>query len=76
MPGHFVHFLHANRVPSLIGRVFVGYGYAEGWAHYAEEMMWEAGLGGGRADIISVNCRTRCCVTAGFSQRSGCVRAA
>ncbi|WP_373928589.1 DUF885 domain-containing protein [Sphingomonas aerolata] len=51
MPGHFVHFLHANRVPSLIGRVFVGYGYAEGWAHYAEEMMWEAGLGGGRADI-------------------------
>jgi uncharacterized protein (DUF885 family) len=27
--------------------VFVGYAFAEGWAHYAEEMMWEAGLGNG-----------------------------
>jgi uncharacterized protein (DUF885 family) len=25
----------------------VGYAYAEGWAHYAEEMMWESGLGNG-----------------------------
>jgi uncharacterized protein (DUF885 family) len=44
MPGHFLQFLHANRSPSLFGRLFVGYAYAEGWAHYAEEMMWEAGL--------------------------------
>jgi hypothetical protein len=44
MPGHFVQFLHANRSPSLFGRLFVGYAYAEGWAHYAEEMMYEAGL--------------------------------
>ncbi|WP_375398451.1 DUF885 domain-containing protein [uncultured Sphingomonas sp.] len=50
MPGHFVQFLHANRSPSLFGRLFVGYGYAEGWAHYAEEMMWEAGLGRGDAE--------------------------
>jgi Bacterial protein of unknown function (DUF885) len=46
-PGHFLHFLHANRVKSQIGRVFVGYAYGEGWGHYAEEMMWEAGLGSG-----------------------------
>lgn len=45
-PGHFVQFLHANRVKSKIGRVFVGYGFAEGWAHYTEEMMWEKGLRG------------------------------
>jgi uncharacterized protein (DUF885 family) len=44
-PGHFLQFLHANRVPSRFGQIFVGYAYAEGWAHYAEEMMWEAGLG-------------------------------
>jgi len=44
-PGHFFQFLHANRVHSKFGRVFVGYGFAEGWAHYAEEMMWEVGLG-------------------------------
>ncbi|OYY68881.1 DUF885 domain-containing protein, partial [Sphingomonas sp. 28-63-12] len=47
MPGHFVQFLHANRSPSLFGQLFVGYAYAEGWAHYAEEMMWEAGLNNG-----------------------------
>jgi hypothetical protein len=44
-PGHFLQFLHANRSPSQFGRVFVGYAFAEGWAHYAEEMMWDAGLG-------------------------------
>jgi hypothetical protein len=46
-PGHFLNFLHSNRVPSTFGRVFVGYAFAEGWAHYTEEMMWEAGLGSG-----------------------------
>lgn len=46
-PGHFLQFLHANRSPDIFGRVFVGYAFAEGWAHYSEEMMWEAGLGNG-----------------------------
>jgi hypothetical protein len=50
-PGHFVHFLHANRSPSKFGQVFVGYAFGEGWAHYAEEMMWEAGLGDGSPEI-------------------------
>jgi uncharacterized protein (DUF885 family) len=44
MPGHFLQFRHANASPSVFGRLFVGYAFAEGWAHYAEEMMWEAGL--------------------------------
>jgi hypothetical protein len=44
-PGHFLQFLHANRVPSRFGQIFAGYAFAEGWAHYAEEMMWDAGLG-------------------------------
>ncbi len=43
-PGHFLNFLHANRAESLFGRLFVGYAFAEGWAHYAEELMIEAGL--------------------------------
>lgn len=43
-PGHFLQFLHSNRSPSKFGQVFVGYGFAEGWAHYTEELMWEAGL--------------------------------
>ncbi len=51
MPGHFVQFLHSNRVASPVGRLFVGYAFAEGWAHYAEEMMWEAGLGNGNPEV-------------------------
>ncbi|VWX46874.1 DUF885 domain-containing protein [Novosphingobium sp. 9U] len=47
MPGHFLQFLHSNRAPSWIARIFVPYAYAEGWAHYAEEMMWDAGYGNG-----------------------------
>jgi len=43
-PGHFLNFLHANRAPWIFGRVFVSYAFAEGWAHYCEEMMLEAGL--------------------------------
>ncbi len=44
-PGHFLQFLHTNRASSELGRIFVGYAFAEGWAHYTEEMMWEAGYG-------------------------------
>lgn len=47
MPGHFLQFLHSNRAPSWVGRLWVGYAFAEGWAHYTEEMVWEAGLGSG-----------------------------
>lgn len=50
-PGHFLQFLQSNRSKSLIGRVYVGYAYAEGWAHYAEEMMWEEGLGDGDPEV-------------------------
>ncbi|MEZ5285940.1 MAG: DUF885 domain-containing protein [Vicinamibacterales bacterium] len=49
-PGHFLNFLHANRARSMFGRVFVGYAFAEGWAHYAEEMMWDAGLDAGQPE--------------------------
>lgn len=45
-PGHFLQFLHSNRAASPVGRLFVTYAFAEGWAHYAEELMWEAGFGG------------------------------
>ncbi|MCW3847726.1 DUF885 domain-containing protein [Sphingomonas sp. LB-2] len=47
MPGHFLQFLHSNRSKYKFGQLFVGYAFAEGWAHYSEEMMWEAGLHAG-----------------------------
>ncbi len=50
-PGHFLQFLHSNASKSRIGQLFVGYAYAEGWAHYTEEMMWDAGLGAGSPEV-------------------------
>lgn len=50
-PGHFLQFLHANRSSSKLGQLFVGYAFSEGWAHYTEEMMWDAGLGNGEAEM-------------------------
>src|SRR6476659_4901131 len=50
-PGHFLQFLHANRSSSKLGQLFVCYAFAEGWAHYCEEMMWEAGLGNGSEEM-------------------------
>jgi hypothetical protein len=50
-PGHFLQFLHANRSSSKLGQLFVGYAFAEGWAHYTEEMMWEEGLGSGSDEM-------------------------
>jgi uncharacterized protein (DUF885 family) len=51
-PGHFLNFLHANRSKNMFGRVFVGYAYAEGWAHYTEEMMRVEGVGGGTDETL------------------------
>ena len=50
-PGHFLQFLHANRAPNRVGRCFATYAFAEGWAHYTEEMMREAGLGSGDPEV-------------------------
>jgi hypothetical protein len=46
-PGHFVQALHANRAPTLAQKMLDSYAFVEGWAHYAEEMMLEAGFGKG-----------------------------
>jgi uncharacterized protein (DUF885 family) len=46
-PGHFLQFLHSNADPTKLEALWVGYGFAEGWAHYCEEMMIEKGLAKG-----------------------------
>jgi hypothetical protein len=50
-PGHFLQFLDSNRNPSKIAALWVGYAYAEGWAHYCEEMMWDEGLANGDPEM-------------------------
>lgn len=44
-PGHYVHFLHMKQVPRPLRRVLTSYSFVEGWAHYCEEMMLDAGYG-------------------------------
>ena len=50
-PGHFLQYLHSNRTENNIGRHFGLYTFGEGWAHYTEEMMWDAGLGNGDPEV-------------------------
>jgi uncharacterized protein (DUF885 family) len=45
-PGHFIHGVRIRRNPSRVLRSFGSYATSEGWAHYAEEMMFDAGAGG------------------------------
>ena len=49
-PGHFLQFLHSNANPNKLESLWVGYAFAEGWAHYCEEMMVEKGYGKGDAE--------------------------
>jgi Bacterial protein of unknown function (DUF885) len=49
-PGHFLQFLHSNANPDKLEGLWVGYAFAEGWAHYCEEMMIEMGLGKGDSE--------------------------
>jgi uncharacterized protein (DUF885 family) len=46
-PGHYLHYQHLRKVESKVRRstMFASASYIEGWAHYCEQMMLEAGFG-------------------------------
>ncbi len=44
-PGHYLQFQFLNKNPSRAAALWASYAFAEGWAHYTEEMMYDAGLG-------------------------------
>jgi uncharacterized protein (DUF885 family) len=46
-PGHFLHYQHLRRVESKVRKsiLFAPASFVEGWAHYCEEMMLDAGFG-------------------------------
>lgn len=47
-PGHYLHVQHLRKMESKVRRstLFAPASYIEGWAHYCEHMMLEAGFGG------------------------------
>lgn len=45
-PGRYYQSLAARNSPSRLRAVLASSGFAEGWAHYAEQMMLEEGFGG------------------------------
>ena len=46
-PGHFLHYQHLRKVESKTRKsiLFAPASFVEGWAHYCEQMMIEAGFG-------------------------------
>jgi uncharacterized protein (DUF885 family) len=46
-PGHYLQFLYASRFPTKTRKLIAVSTNAEGWAHYAEQMMVDQGFGGG-----------------------------
>jgi hypothetical protein len=50
-PGHYLQFQFSNANPSRAGALWGDYSFVEGWAHYAEEMMYDAGLGAGKPEM-------------------------
>jgi hypothetical protein len=46
-PGHYLQFLHFRRSAGTLARkTYVSTSFSEGWAHYAEQLAIEQGLGG------------------------------
>ena len=43
-PGHYLQTLHANQAPTRLRRIANSEVFAEGWALYCEDLMWEQGF--------------------------------
>jgi uncharacterized protein (DUF885 family) len=52
-PGHFLHYQHLRQVESKVRKstFFATASFVEGWAHYCEQMMMEAGFHRGDATV-------------------------
>ncbi len=67
-PGHYVHLTYLHRAESVLGRYLMSITPVEGWAHYVEQLMIEAGYGNGdpRIELMQLReallrlCRYRC----------------
>ena len=51
-PGHYTQFLWVKRAPTKVRKLLGSGTNAEGWAHYAEQMMLEEGYGEGDPRLL------------------------
>jgi uncharacterized protein (DUF885 family) len=51
-PGHYTQFLWVKRAPTKVRKLLGSGTNAEGWAHYAEQMMLEEGYGEGDPKLL------------------------
>ncbi len=81
-PGHYIHLSYLHRAESKIGRFLGTTTTIEGWAHYIEHVLVEAGYGGGdpRFHLMQIReallrlCRYRCAFglhTEGWTPQQG-----
>jgi hypothetical protein len=64
-PGHYLHKLWLRNAPTFVQKVSWSYSFGEGWAHYGEQMMIDAGFEadqpearlGQLGDALLRNCR-------------------
>ncbi len=57
-PGHYTQFLHLNASSATrIEKIFGSYAYVEGWAHYCEKMMADAGYGHNGDTVLAAKYR-------------------
>jgi hypothetical protein len=58
-PGHYLQFLHFRKgADSTARRVYLSSSFAEGWAHYCEQLTIEQGMGSdddGRAEVAQLH---------------------
>ncbi len=61
IPGHYVQLSYAAKHPSKLRAIFSSGTMLEGWAHYSEGMMVDAGYGGGdpRYKIVQLKWKLR-----------------
>ena len=53
-PGHYTQFLHLNASSaSKVAKIFSSYAFVEGWAHYTEKLVIDAGYGASTSETPS-----------------------
>lgn len=58
-PGHYVQLEVMNRTPAIVRKVFWNGPFVEGWAHYAEQVVFEEGFGDPAMRLFQLKMATR-----------------